>query len=140
MRIEKKRRAFDTLAVRRVAFGQGDNPLEVKNRTRQMELFQEDPPPEVGSPELKFDLVLADGCKVSVHFTRTRFSIYPHFAFYGEGISPTGYRSHFFNGDYRNVPDNEIAEVAREIAEFLRGERIKETAKEARLKKRRVKA
>ena len=108
--------------------------------TNQLDLFEPDPPPMVGSLELRFTVTTTDGCDVSVEYKRRYFSNIrncPHYDFYGD-ITSSGYRSHFpySHGD---ETDDEVIESARATIEQLRKERIAEIAREARLKNRKRK-
>jgi len=104
----------------------------------QLELFEPEPPPKVGSEEMDFSFSLKDGSEVSVHFRRYFLSFCSHLEFRGDTISETGYRSYFpNNGVFVNDPDDVVIEKAKEVAEFLREEREKEIAKESRRKGRR---
>jgi hypothetical protein len=91
-----------------------------------------------GSPVLDFELVLKDGVKVSVHYKRRYICGDDHFEFRGDGISSTGYRSHFVRE--MNIPDGEVIEAALEIAEYLREGRIAEITKENRRRKNKKEA
>jgi len=104
----------------------------------QPELFEPEPPPKVGSEEMNFSFSLKDGSEVSVHFRRYFLSHCSHLEFRGDMVSETGYRSYFpYDGVIINDPDDVVIEKAKEVAEFLREERLKEIAKESRLKGRR---
>jgi len=101
----------------------------------QLDLFQPEPQPTVGSEELNFDLVLKDQCSVSVHFERHYLSDRSHLDFNGD-ISSTGYRSFFSSNDeFINDPDDIVIKKAGAIAGVLREERLKEIAKESRQRK-----
>ena len=104
----------------------------------QQELFEPEPPPKVGSEEMDFSFSLKDGSEVSVHFQRYFLSHCSHLEFRGDTISETGYRSYFpYDGVFINDPDDIVIEKAKEVAEFLREETLKEIAKESRRKGRR---
>ena len=105
---------------------------------RQAELFEPEPPPKVGSEILDFTFSLRDGSEVSVHFDRYYFVFSAHIEFRGNAISETGYYSYFSSGgNFVNDPDDVVIEKAKEVAEFLREETLKEIAKESRRKGRR---
>jgi len=100
----------------------------------QTELFQPEPLPRAGSSELNFDISLKDGAAVKVRFHYITPTM-PHFDFYGEAISSTGYRSCFPCCDFSGLSDSEIIKIAAECAEFEREEYVKTLAKKSRKRK-----
>ena len=99
----------------------------------QRELFEPDPPPKVGSEEIDFSFSLKDGSEVSVHFDRYFLTHGSHLEFRGNSISETGYYSYFpYDGVFIYDPDDVVIEKAKEVAEFLREETLKNIAKESR--------
>jgi len=104
----------------------------------QQELFQPEQPPVIGSEEMDFSFSLKNGNSVSVHFKRHFLSDCSLLDFRSDAVSETGYHS-YFSGSNHFVcdPDNVVIEKAKEVAELLREERLKEIAKESRQRKRR---
>jgi len=88
-----------------------------------------------GKPKImKFEIVTSRGNKVQVSFDRA-FNY--HFEFCGESISNTGYRSHFLGfGNDINLPDIEIPEFAKKIADKLEIEEEIEKLKREKKEKR----
>jgi hypothetical protein len=85
------------------------------------ELNEPEPAPWVDPPPVEFDITLEDGTKQHVEFSYLVPNL-PHFEYRGEGISETGYYSHF--PGHGIIPENEIREYAVSAAEILRANRL----------------
>jgi hypothetical protein len=98
-----------------------------------------EPPPLAGSPVLDFSLTLEDGSAVEVHYVRRFLSRSSHFDFRGISVSETGYRSYFpHDGELADDPDEAVIGAAKEIAEILCMQMLRDTAKETRRRKRKT--
>jgi hypothetical protein len=64
--------------------------------------------------EFEFEIGLS---KVRVEYEGTKYDCMEHFNFYGEAISETGYRSHFFNVE--EMKGKTIEEFAKELALYF---------------------